>query len=95
MEHEGDSDTNCCLCSWDNPQRIDEGTGRLGNTRISRDHPDYNLFMIKQNTGKSPGDLRRLVVTQTPVEDHQLTLMWKTHKEVNNNNNNNNNNNLF
>ena len=23
-------------------------------------------------------DLRRLVVTQTPVKDHQLTLMWKT-----------------
>ena len=28
-------------------------------------------------------------VTQTPVKDHDLTLMWKT---VNNNNNNNNNN---
>ena len=27
------------------------------------------------NTEKSPGDLRRLAVTQTPVENHQLTLM--------------------
>ena len=27
------------------------------------------------------GDLRRLVVIQTPVKDHQLTLMWKTLKE--------------
>ena len=26
-------------------------------------------------------DLRRLVVTQTPVKDHQLTLVWKTRKE--------------
>ena len=31
-----------------------------------------------QNTEKSPGDLRRLAVTQTPVKDHQLMLMWKT-----------------
>ena len=26
-------------------------------------------------------DLRRLTVTQTPVEDHQLMLVWKTLKE--------------
>ena len=26
------------------------------------------------------GDLRRLAVTQTPVRDHQLKLMWKTLK---------------
>ena len=38
-----------------------------------------------QNTETSPGDLRRLVVTQTPLKDHQLTLMWKTLKEKNNN----------
>ena len=34
-----------------------------------------------QNTETSRGDLRRLVVTQTPVKNHQLTLMWKTLKE--------------
>ena len=28
-----------------------------------------------QNTEKSPGELRGLTVTQTPVKDHQLTLM--------------------
>ena len=27
-----------------------------------------------QNTEKSPGDLWRLAVTQTPVKDYQLTL---------------------
>ena len=27
------------------------------------------------NTKKSPGDLRRLAVTQTPVKNHRLTLM--------------------
>ena len=31
-----------------------------------------------QNTEKSPGDLRRLAVTQTPVKNHRLTPMWKT-----------------
>ena len=29
----------------------------------------------------SSGDLGRFTVTQTPVENHQLTLMWKTLKE--------------
>ena len=28
-----------------------------------------------QNTEKSPGDRRRLAVTQSPVKCHQLTLM--------------------
>ena len=28
-----------------------------------------------QNPETSPGDLRRLAVTQTPVKSHQLTLM--------------------
>ena len=34
-----------------------------------------------QNTETSPGDSRRLAVTQTPVKDNQLTLMWKTLNE--------------
>ena len=45
---------------------------------------------IVKNTEKSPGVLRRLAVSQTPVKDHQLTLQWKTRKDSNNNNNNNN-----
>ena len=31
-----------------------------------------------QNTEKSPGDLRKLAVTQTLVKNHQLKLMSKT-----------------
>ena len=30
-----------------------------------------------QNTEKIPGELKRLAVTQSPVKDHQLALMWK------------------
>ena len=43
------------------------------------------LLKIGQNIEKSPGDLRRLAVTQAPVREHQLTLMRKL--AMNNNNN--------
>ena len=42
---------------------------------MSGDHPNYRIIENGQNTEKSPGDLRRLAVTQTPVKDHQLTLI--------------------
>ena len=32
-------------------------------------------MIIGQNTETSPGDLRRLAVTQTQEKNHQLTLM--------------------
>ena len=46
----------------------------LGSWWTSGDHPNYNIVENGQNTEKSPGDLWRLAVTQTPVKDHQLTL---------------------
>ena len=51
-----------------------QGLGGLGNNRTNGDHPNYCIIESGQNTEKSPGDLRRLVVTQTPVRNHQLTL---------------------
>ena len=54
------------------------GTGGFGNKRISEEHPNYSIVEIGQNTKKSPGDLRRLAVIQTPVGNHQLMLMCKT-----------------
>ena len=39
--------------------------GRVDN------HPNDSIIENGQNTEKSPRDFRRLVVTQTPVEDHQ------------------------
>ena len=60
---------------------IIKGPGILGNWRTARDYPKDSIAKNGQNTEKSPGDLRRLAVTQTPVEDDQLTLMWKTLKE--------------
>ena len=54
---------------------VGKGTGGFGKNRTSGDHPNYGISEIGQNTEKSPGDMRRLAVTQTPLKDHQLTLM--------------------
>ena len=58
------------------------GTGSLGNKKTSGEHPNDSFVEIGQNTEKSPGDLRRFAVTQTPVENHQLILVQKTLKRV-------------
>ena len=73
-------------------QRLGKGAWRVGNQRMNQDSLNYSIVEIDQNTEKSPGDLRRLTVTQTSAKGYQLTLMWTTHEENNNNNNNNNNN---
>ena len=74
MEHEGGSDTNCNWRPRYDYQKTGTGTGRFGNKRMSGDHPNYSIVEIGQSM-KKPGDLRRFAVTQTPVENHQLTLM--------------------
>ena len=45
--------------------------GRLGSWRTGK---DYRNDSIAEN-GQNPGDLSRLAATQTPVKNHQLTLM--------------------
>ena len=59
-------------------------TWRLRNRRKSRDQWKNSITKSDQNTEKSPGDMKKLDVTQTPVRNHQLTLVRKTSKEVNN-----------
>ena len=56
-------------------KRIIKGPGGLGNWRTGGDYPNDSIVEDGQNTETSPGDLRRLAVTQTPVKNHQLTLM--------------------
>ena len=56
--------------------------GGLESWKTNRDYPNDSITENSQNTKKSPGVLRRLSLTQTPVK-----------KGVNNNNSNNNNNN--
>ena len=62
-------------------QRIFKGNRGLENKRTSGDNPNYSIIENVQNTEKSPGDLRKLAVTQTPVKNYQIKLGWKTHKE--------------
>ena len=63
------------------PIIIGAKTRGLGNDEMGRDCPNYSIIEISQNTEKSPGDLKRLAVTQPPVKDHQLMLMWKILKK--------------
>ena len=62
-------------------QKLNKEIGRAEYRRTSLDHPNYSITKIGLNTEKSPGDLRRLAITRTPEEDHQLMLVWKTCKE--------------
>ena len=63
-EHENFVYTNCNLCAWYSHQRINKGTEGLGNDKKSGDYPNNCIIEVGQNTEKSPGDLRRLAVTQ-------------------------------
>ena len=90
MEHESNDCTNCDWCVRPNNERIIKRPGRLGSWRTGRDYPNDSIAKNGQNPETSPGDLRRLDITQTPVKNHQLTLIWKNSKGVNNNDYNNN-----
>ena len=68
MKHKGDGDTSCNWSTRNNTQRIGKGAGKLRKRRTSGDHLDYSIVKIGQNTEKSPGDLRRFAVAQTPEE---------------------------
>ena len=54
---------------------VTKGPGRFGSWRPSGDHPNNSIIENGQNTEKSHEVMRRLAVTQSPVKDHQLTLM--------------------
>ena len=76
MQHDSDCYTNCNWCSWYSHQKIGKKIRRLENKRASGDHPNYTIVENSQNTERIPRDLSRLV-TQIPVKDHQLKLIWK------------------
>ena len=68
MKYEDDNYTNQDWCFWYSHQMIIKGIRELGGRRTSGDHPNYNITENGLNTEKSPGDLRRLAVTQAPVK---------------------------
>ena len=68
-EHEDNGDTNCNWCTRNGSKRLVRKTGGIRHQRKIRNHPDYCIIEISQNTAKSPRDLRKLTVTQTPAKD--------------------------
>ena len=77
-KHESNDDTNYNWCSCSSHQTIGTGDRAFVNQRTSGGHPNYSIIEI----GQSPRNLSRLVVSQTPVRHHQVTLIWKTRKGV-------------
>ena len=63
-------------------KRISRVTGGLGNKRTNKDHVNYSIVEIGENTEKSPGDFKRFAVTLTPVKNHQLNLVAKILERV-------------
>ena len=53
MKDEGDGDTTCNWYTWNNPQTIGEGTGRLGNKRACRNQKSIpNIIFEKKKKRK-------------------------------------------
>ena len=55
-------------------KRLKSGPGDLDIRGRGETLQTTDFFQIGQNTEECPGNLRRLNVTQTPVENHQLIL---------------------
>ena len=62
-----DSNTNRNWRALNAPQRFGKGAAIAGNLRTNRDHPNYSITKIGFDTEKSPGVLKRLAVSQTPL----------------------------
>ena len=73
MEPESDSDINRNWCGRHWNQSWAKG---LEKKKTREDHPNDSIVEIGKNTMR-PEDSRSLAVTQTPVENHQLTLVRK------------------
>ena len=55
---------------------------RLEELKINGKEGVCSIIKIGQNTGKSPGDMRKLAITQIPVKNYQLKRVFKTPKGV-------------
>ena len=86
VEHERDNYTTCNWCSWYSHQMISTRTAVFGNNRTVGDCLNYSIIEISQNTEKSPGDFKRLAVTQPSEKSHQLKQLYGHFKRLINNN---------
>ena len=86
LDQKGSGNVNLCLsliqptqhkCTpRKNQENISKGTGVVRSWQMSGDHPNNNITENGQNTEKSPEDLRRLAVTQTPVKDQNSSRKY-------------------
>ena len=76
MDYKGDGETSSNWYAQNGPWKIASGSKRVVNGRTSQDHPNYTIIE------KNPGNLGRLAVTQDPVKNNQLSLIWKTFKVI-------------
>ena len=72
--HEVDSGPNCNWRVWSGPQMFDKWV--LMSWK-SEDESRPSKLQI----GLSPRDLMKLSLSQTPMNDYQLTQVWKARKE--------------
>ena len=78
---DGDNDSNCNWCAWNDLQRLHKWVVGAENWRTKWNPPNYSIIEIDQNKGMSPGDLKTLAVTQTQEKYHQLTQQLKILEE--------------
>ena len=71
----GYGDINNIVHAWNSPQNNGENRNQIKN----ENHTNHIIVEIGFNTQKSPGDLLRLIVSQSPMKDQQLILNWETH----------------
>ena len=82
MEHESDGDTTYNWCAQDRYKSIGTGTEAQGD-ETRGDHPNYSIVEVGKNTKKNPGDLRRLALIYTIVDNQESNLEEKILKSVN------------
>ena len=63
------------------PKSLKKGLKELEIGRRIETVQTWVLLRSARILRKNPRDLRRLAVFRTPVKNHHLTLVWKTHKE--------------
>ena len=57
MEHVGDSDTIDNQHTWNGPQMLGKGDGGVGSWRTNRNHSNYGIIEVGQNSEKNHGDM--------------------------------------
>ena len=86
-EKQNDGRSNCNRCARNYTQRLGKGARRVRNRRTSKEHSNYSIVRLNQNTEKGSGDLRRLAIKQDISKNPLASACLKKLQEVINNDN--------